>query len=205
MRRGVQAGFTVIEVVLAMAVSVTLLFLMVGQHQSLDNTSFTGGLDDIRDKLASIKNEAISTVNEQGCGGNENAKPGCNTSLGNSGFYYIAWGKGAEIQNNTITVYTLKAKVDVDGNLQNPVQNIQERVITLKDNITTTAHVCVAFLRDPMTGGLETSFPACNWPAVPSQYPLATALQNIIFTGPQGQHGTITIDPVAAAIKRSAP
>ena len=203
MRRGGQTGFTLIEITLVMAISAMMLFLLLGQHRSVDNSSFMSGMDSLRDSLAAVKNQAVSTVNKQGCGGDGS----CNSVLGNSGFYYIAWGKGAEIQNNTIKIYTIKARVDGVGNLQNPVQTILESTSNLKDSLIASAHVCIAFLRDPRTGGLETSFPGCggNWPNQPDQYPLAAAPLTVNLTGPQSQHGRIIINPNGAAITRSVP
>src|SRR4051812_21381035 len=206
MRRSAQAGFTLLEVTMVMAITGLLLLLLTHQHSTAATSAFTGGIDSIRNTIAGVKNEAASTVNTEGCGGFSPTDPSCNSTLGNSGFYYVAWGKEIKISGTTMSIYTIRAKVDASGNLQPPAQDYLDRTVTLPNGISMSGSKTALFLRDVNTGGLRFYFPSGGMSNNPSQDactpgPNCPATLTFSLVGPEGGHqGDVYLDQTSLSI-----
>lgn len=158
-----KKGFTIIEVMLVLAVSgLLLLIAFLGQGATTQRARFTDSVENLKSQMETLRNSVNNTVIEE--------SEGCNSALPATTAKCIKFGKAVSFANNSdnFTVQTIVADgPDADGVEISPnIRVIAPKLFGLPQKFTTRWGLTpsldggnipkIAFIRHAGTGKLET-------------------------------------------------
>ncbi len=192
-----QAGFTLIEITLVMAISAALAAIaLLGFSTLRGQAQFSATIEQLDQTVLAKRQEALSTVKLSGGANSANITIGrLITFIPNSSIMKVQ------------TLYT--ANVSAPANGQPVLINAAEdQTIDIPWGITYAGLVPiqVAFIRSATDGSLQTAI-STGWSAnlIYGDFAPGGVATNLNFTDPSGRKAHLTIDPSNNSVTRSFP
>ncbi len=200
-----QAGFTLIELVLALTISAALIPIVLnGQREIRSRAQFSDGVERLRNDLVNIKNEANTTVSTR------QIAPGTDSRYAVAGKVVILDNTGSSGALR-LTIRTLRFDESVSP-LQlsfdpDPTATTTQDIpwgVRIDPAVPVPLPQIVVYLRNDDTGHLQTYFPASIVATTTyASYVQAGVAKTINLIDPDNHKGTVVVDPIFGNVTRT--
>lgn len=152
MVKGGQKGFTLIEIVLVLAISGMLFVIaFAGQRELRDRAQFDASVNKIVSSIADARNEAIANVNLDGAGDGSTNVPGCPSTPIVTVFSGTSWTADNRLAGTPLDMEYWKT--DIVGSAGSNSCKFQDQSIGMPwSSVTVTANTRVLFIRNDLGG-----------------------------------------------------
>lgn len=197
-KRWLQSGFTLIELIIVMAIgSILTAMALVGFSTWRMQLQFSDSIDSLKETMTALRTESRANINLQAAAGENPAM--------------VTFGKLVTFTPNSsmIRVDTLRtANTDAPGSGQ-VVQIVSTETRTIKWGVTYAGSQprSVAFTQSLNTARLQTAW-RDSWNLGSLQYGQfmpGTSVSALGFRDPAGRTATVRVDPANNGITRSIP